>query len=205
MDKNGLPYKGTKNSTTSYFERRYTNSTVVVNNLPAGWIPHSVILEGMFLIQLFPLPSMNCMEDYVKLLLSRYVRPHFRAGVIEVHVVFDATGLLPESPKEIEQLRRDSEQEASDVGSSHHCSDFCSDLLIPEKWRTPLSCRRCKTSLTAYIADDMLKLISKDRSLSPHQSFITNMHMLPIINQGNLEMICLQMQMRQIFVFGCTV
>ena len=65
---------------------------------------------------------MNCMEDYVKLLLSRYVRPHFHAGVIEVHVVFDATGLQSESPKEIEQLRRD--QIASDITSSHFCSDY---------------------------------------------------------------------------------
>ena len=54
-----------------------------------------------------PIPSMGSMEEYVKLLLSRYVRPHFNAGAIEVHVVFDVAG-LQESPKEIEQQRRDS-------------------------------------------------------------------------------------------------
>lgn len=42
---------------------------------------------------------MNCMEEYVKLLLSRYVSPHFNAGVIKVHVVFDVAGLQPETPK----------------------------------------------------------------------------------------------------------
>ena len=75
MDSDGLPYKGTKSYTTTYLERRYTTPPVIVNTLPTGWLPHSVILEGMFLIQMSPLPSMNCMEDYVKLLLSRYVKP----------------------------------------------------------------------------------------------------------------------------------
>ena len=37
MDKDGLPYKGTKSSTTTYFERHYTNPHVVINS---GWVPH---------------------------------------------------------------------------------------------------------------------------------------------------------------------
>ena len=41
------------------------------------------------------------MEEYVKLIISRYVRPHFYAGLIEVHIVFHITGLQSESPKEI--------------------------------------------------------------------------------------------------------
>lgn len=56
MDKNAFHYKGTKSSTTTYFERRYTNPPIVVNSLPTDWIPHSVILEGMFLIQISSLP-----------------------------------------------------------------------------------------------------------------------------------------------------
>ena len=84
IGKDELPYKGTKSSTTAYFERRYSNPSAIIHPLPVGWIPHSVILEGMFLIQMSPLPSLNCMEEYVKLLLPRYVRPHFYAGTIEV-------------------------------------------------------------------------------------------------------------------------
>ena len=115
---------------------------------------------------------MHCMEEYVKLLLSRYVRPHFYAGTIEVHVVFDVAGLQQESLKEIEQLRRD--QAIKNESTSHHCIDFCSDFLVPEKWRTILGCRTCKKSLTAYVADDMLRLISYDHTLRSYQSFITN-------------------------------
>ena len=92
-------------------------------------------------------------------------------GVIEVHVVFDAPGLQAESPKEIEQLRRDQKNNTS---TSHHCIDFCSDLLVLEKWRTILGCRTCKKSLTAYVADDMLRLICSDHFFRSHQTFITN-------------------------------
>ena len=105
MDSEGLPYKGTKSTTTTYLERRYTNPTVISSDLPPRWIPHAVILEGMFMIQVSPLPIMSSMEEYVKLLISRFVRPHFTAGAIEVHVVFDAPGTQKESPKEIEQHR----------------------------------------------------------------------------------------------------
>ncbi len=60
--------------------------------LPSGWIPDVVILEGMFLIQVSPLSNMSCMQDYVKLLLFRFVRPHLVAGAKEVHIVFDVPG-----------------------------------------------------------------------------------------------------------------
>ena len=169
-DSSGFPYKGTKSSTTTYLERQYTNPSKISNMLPMGWIPHSVILEGMFLIQMAPIPSMGSMEEYVKLLLSRYVRPHFNAGAIEVHVVFDVAGLQEESPKEIEQRRRDSG--IQDISTSHHCTDFCSDLIEPERWRSVLGCRTCKANLTVYIADDMLRFVA--HSLHSNQQFITN-------------------------------
>jgi len=44
--------------------------------------------------------------------------------------------------------------------------------MVPDKWRSILAWRRCKKDLTAYIADDMLNLISL--SLRPYQQFITN-------------------------------
>ena len=165
MDNDGYPYKGTKSSTTTYLERIYTAPPIISNNLPPGWIPHSAILEGMFMIQLSPLPNMTCMEQYVKLLLSRFVKPHFHAGVIEVHGVFDAPGSQRESPKEIEQIRRD--KNAKEKVGPHDCVEFSSDLLLPEKWRNVLSCRICKKSLTKYIAEDMLRLV-------PHSLQSTN-------------------------------
>ncbi len=114
---------------------------------------------------------MSCMQDYVKLLLSRFVRPHLVAGAKEVHIVFDVPGAQQETPKEIEQYRRD--KTPNDTGNrQHHCTSFSGDLLVPDKWRSILACRTCKKELTAYIADDMLNLIS--RSLRPFQQFVTN-------------------------------
>lgn len=37
--------------------------------------------------------------------MAQYVRPHFRAGAQEVHVVFDNPGAMKETPKKIEQKR----------------------------------------------------------------------------------------------------
>ena len=67
--------------------------------------PQSVVLEGMLMIQTPAIATMSTMQDYVKLLHNRYVKPHLIAGAIEVHVVFDHPGGLPEAPKEIEYQR----------------------------------------------------------------------------------------------------
>ena len=171
IDANGLPYKGTKSTSTTYLQRRYKHPPIIIQELPAGWIPDTVILEGMFLIQTSPILTMSCMQDYVKLLLSRFVRPHFIAGVKSVHVVFDVPGAQHETPKAIEQYRRDRTADATG-NRQHYCTSFSDDLLVPDKWRSILACRRCKKDLTAYIADDMLNLIS--HSLRPYQQFITN-------------------------------
>ena len=106
-----------------------------------------------------------------------FVKPHFNAGAIEVHGVFDVPGLQPESPKEIEQLRRDKNTQEATT-NTHNCIQFCSDLLVPEKWRSVLGgCRTCKKNLTEYITDDMLKLIP--RTLRSHQQFIANVGSQP--------------------------
>ena len=88
------------------------------------------------------------MEDYARLLLSRFIHPHFAAGVAEIHVVFDNPGGQSETPKELEQARRD--QSLGNEVSAHNCLPFSSTRQIPNSWRDLLSCRSCKKSLTAY-------------------------------------------------------
>ena len=168
MGANGLPYKSNKSSTTTYLQNRYNNPPAIINTLPGGWVPDTVILEGMFLIQTPPLPTMSCMKEYVQLLLARFVRPHFVAGVMAVHVVFDCPSSLPETPKELEQRRRDTAVEPA----KHNCSVFTDDMILPNKWRSVLDCRSCKKKLTTYIADEMLTLIQ--RFLHGNQQFVTN-------------------------------
>ena len=103
-----LPYKATKSSATEYLRRRYSQLPLIIEYPPPHWAPHTAILEGMFMIQTSSMPGMSCMREYTRLLLEQYVRPHFRAGVEEVHVVFDTPGSMCETPKELKQKRRDS-------------------------------------------------------------------------------------------------
>ena len=166
VDKHGLPYKSAKATITPYLERRYKSIPVVLTTLP--WVPTAVILEGMFIIQTEPFPTMETMDEYVQMLMAKYVKPHFHAGVREVHILFDNPGALPETPKEIEQKRRDEHNKSQ----SHTCVQLQHSQEIPHKWRELLSCRKCKRNLTIYIATAMLE--SAPGFLTGEQEFITN-------------------------------
>ena len=172
VDSNGLPYKGSKSNTTTYLENRYRQASVIVPAFPPGWVPDVVILEGMFMIQTSPIPTMSYMTDYVQYLLTRFVCPHFAAGVKEVHVVFDNPGSQSETPKEPEQMRRDRASESQTSTCRHECISFHSNCCIPAKWRTILECRACKKALTTYIAEEMLHLIT--RYIKRSQEFVCN-------------------------------
>ena len=168
VDKDGLPYKSSKSSTTEYLKKRYSNEKIVSSSLPSGWTPQTVIMEGMFFIQVTPLPSMTCMSEYVSFLIKRFLSVHIKAGVPYIHVVFDNPGSMPETPKELEQQRRD--KGAQKDLSGHECIDVHNDLQIPTKWRQFLSCRRCKKQLTTYLAQELLRIVIRGE-----QQFYCNM------------------------------
>lgn len=113
---------------------------------------------------------MSCMREYVQLLLAQYVRPHFRAGAKEVHVVFDNPGAMKETPKEIEQKRRDNNADKTRV--AHSCTALNRTTSIPTNWRSLLACRTCKKGLTQYIAEEMITLVPS--MLSRNQTFFCN-------------------------------
>ena len=62
----GVPHKGQKSFVTNFLEKRYSDSAV--NVFPGGWVPHSVITEGMFLIT-NPLVTHGTMKDYPQYIL----------------------------------------------------------------------------------------------------------------------------------------
>ena len=47
VDDKGLPYTGSKSTTTTYLQARYKTLHVVTSALPQGWVPEVAILEGM--------------------------------------------------------------------------------------------------------------------------------------------------------------
>ena len=83
----------------------------------------------------------------------------------EVHILLDNPGALPETPKEIEQKRRDEHNKSQ----SHTYVQLHHSQEVPHKWRELLSCRKCKRSLTIYIATAML-----ESAPAGEQEFITN-------------------------------
>ena len=55
----GVPHKGPKSYATKYIEKRYCN--LIGSMFPGGWVPDSVVLEGMFLINTAPLVTHTLM------------------------------------------------------------------------------------------------------------------------------------------------
>ena len=148
----GIPNKGQKSYATKWLENRYKG--LVINNLPVGWIPESVVLEGMFMINVSPLASHHTMKEYTQFLLRRYALPHFVKGAKEVHIVFDNPGRQPLSPKSFERRRRD---DTGTLPSDHHHAQFFDDSEIPPKWRDHLQCRECKRHLVEYLGKSFMQ------------------------------------------------
>ncbi|SMN01637.1 hypothetical protein SPONN_2737 [uncultured Candidatus Thioglobus sp.] len=180
VDKNGLPYKSTKSSTTKYLMKRYKDSPIISSHLP--WFPTSVILEGMFMIQSAPLPTNENMKEYANMLFIRYVKFHYTSNAIDVHVFFDNPGGLPESPKEIEQGRRD----AATLTEQHQClATIASSTAVPKNWRLFLGCRTCKAKLTSYLAEEFLQVAPGYMRNSDQEFFSNQKGRVYSVNQHN--------------------
>ena len=108
-DANGYPNKGVKATWTDNLKKRFSGPhlPVVLDFLPDGWTPEAAIIDGMFLINCTPLRHTSIVADYAAFLFNRFVSPHYRAGAVEVHLVFDTPNRQPFNPKCYEHKRRD--------------------------------------------------------------------------------------------------
>lgn len=68
---------------------------------------------------------------------------YIKAGIKEIHVLFDDEGQLPDHVKSIKRSRRDSLK--SD--NSHEHFEAVNDAELPSKWRQIISCQVCKLGL----------------------------------------------------------
>ena len=75
-DPNGNLHKGQKSYTTKWLEKRYKD--LISNQLPGGWVPDVVVLEGMVMINTSPLTTHSTMKDYSQFLLRRFVLHHLK-------------------------------------------------------------------------------------------------------------------------------
>ena len=113
--------------------------------------PDTVIFDGMFIIQTIPIPN-TTMEDYVKLLINRFVKHHTDSGVNEVHIIFDHPKATLH-PKCIEHELRD--RNATLTQHVHY--EFSDQMRVPSKWNELLQCRKCKRCLIVYIGNCILR------------------------------------------------
>ena len=141
-DVNGLPHKGSKSTLTEKISKRY--QSVVVNNLPTGWTPDTVIIDGMFLINTSPLRSTTTISHYATLLFNRFITPYYLAGAKEVHLIFDTERRQQFNPKCFEHQRRSDKNNSS---NDHHHVTFITTTNVPQNWRSFIQCRECKRSI----------------------------------------------------------
>ena len=167
----GAPMKGSKSNTTNVLQKRYekAENAIFSTSLKPSWVPHAVVMEGMFLINITPWSAHQNMGDYANFLISQHIYSHFRNGSTEVHLLFDDPECVHLSPKYFERLHRD---KTTQLPEDHHCSEFTSDMIIPPKWRSDiLSCRICKRNLVCFLSTYFLTKIQ--HKLNPQQMFIT--------------------------------
>lgn len=167
----GKPVHGTKSNATKVYEKRYEEAhpPIITTSLPPDWNPDTIIMEGMFLINITPWSGHQNIGEYADFLLRQHVLMHYRNGVSEVHLLFDDPGSVTQSPKYFERLHRD---QANPISDDHCCTVFTPDIVIPPKWReNVLNCRKCKRNLICFLS---LYFIDKmKRKLRPRQTFIT--------------------------------
>ena len=127
-DPNSNLQKGQKSYTTKWLENRYKN--LVCIQLPGGWVPDVVVLEGMFMINTSPFTTHSTMKDYSQFLLRWFVLHHLTNGCSEVHIVFNNPGRQPNSPKSFERKRRD---DTASLSTDHKHLTFTDACPIPSK------------------------------------------------------------------------
>ena len=156
VDTNNKPTKGQKSNLTQHLVARYP--TVITQNLPEGWTPEVVILDGMFLLHVKPFGNGSTFKNYAMLLLRRFVQTHFKQGVNEVHIIFDKTSQTDFNPKQWEQQERDASRDKDATTTHVHVQTISDEVTVPSNWKGFIACRTCKTSLTTYLSLKLLAL-----------------------------------------------
>ena len=153
-DEDGNPHKASKSNWTDKLHSRYrsTEPPVFTNMIP--WLPQSVIIDAMFLINTKPLRRTTTILDYSKFLFNQFVLEHFKAGTKEVHLIFDNPTNHRFNPKQFEHARRYINKKCN---TQHEHCEFTPNSNIPSGWKEHLECRVCKRAITEAIGISFLQ------------------------------------------------
>jgi len=102
-DEDGYPHKANKSHWTDKLQQRdqLTEPRVFINQ--PQWVPQAVIIDAMFVINTKPLRRTITIADYGNLLFHQHAVQHYKAGTIEVHLIFDNPRRQNFNPKQYEQ------------------------------------------------------------------------------------------------------
>ncbi|KAJ8047412.1 hypothetical protein HOLleu_06401 [Holothuria leucospilota] len=157
-DCNGIPYKGNKAVSSSFFQARYPQAFVEDGNLFPSSSSICVILEGMFLINTTrPLDGHKNFGDYASFLYSQWVGKAVRAfNAAEVHIIFDDPGRHGPMPKDIERSRRDESTQLDEDETSYTVITPLTSK--PPNWTKFIKNRRNKRLLVTFLSHHILHL-----------------------------------------------
>ena len=148
-DEDGYPHKASKSHWTDKLQQCYqfTEPMVFMNHLP--WVPQTVIIDAMFMINTKPLRRTMTIADYGKLVFHQYSLQHYKNGTTEVQLIFDNPHTQTFDPKQYEQARRYSNKAA--IFKLHEHQPFDPDSRIPQRWQDFLQCGVCKRAIVETI------------------------------------------------------
>lgn len=162
-DCNDTPNKGSKSTWTAKLRERYPKAFPEKMH----FIPDTVIIDSMFLINTNPRRQSKTIGSYGGQLYQRFVEPYYRYGAKEVHLVFDNPNPTNFNPKLSEQMRRDAEN-ALPTGHTH--SEYRPSSIISTPWSQILKCRTCKRSIVEAIGLHFLQ--TSRHKLCTGQTFV---------------------------------
>ena len=92
--------------------------------------------------------------DYAHVLFDRFALEYFRAGVQEVHLIFDKPGRQTFNPKQFEHAKRYTKGKSC---NQHEHISFTPQTSIPQGWQEYLECRECKRSIVEAVGLSFLQ------------------------------------------------
>ena len=110
------------------------------------WVPQTVIIDAMFMINTKPLRRTVTIADYGKLLFHQHAVQHYKTGTTKVHLIFDNLGQQRFNPKQYEQARRYNKR-----NNTHEHQTLDPNSNIPQGWHKCLQCKTCKRSIVEAI------------------------------------------------------
>ena len=151
-DEAGHPHRGNKSTWTDKLLNRYqmADPPVFLSCLPSTL--SVVIIDAMFMLNTKPLHQTKSFTEYTQFLFNQFVLKHFKAGTLEVHLVFDKPAKQLFNPKQPEHMKH-----YSASNSEHQHSSISPHVNVPTKWQEHLQCQQCKRSIVEAVGLSLLQ------------------------------------------------